>query len=77
MEAGALALEGPKPRPPSRIPACIVLALLPTRLSNAEIAEQLGVSLNTIKTHLKHVYRKFDVVGRTEAVDAAERLHLL
>jgi LuxR family maltose regulon positive regulatory protein len=55
----------------------IVLALLPTRLSNTEIADRLGVSLNTIKTHLKHIYRKFDVVGRRDAVDTAERLRLL
>lgn len=55
----------------------MVLMYLPTRQSNAEIAERLGVSLNTVKTHLKHVYRKLDVVGRSEAVDAAERMHLL
>jgi LuxR family maltose regulon positive regulatory protein len=54
-----------------------VLALLPSRLSNAEIAARLGVSLNTIKTHLKHIYRKLDVVGRSDAVAAAERMHLL
>ncbi|MBV8304918.1 MAG: DNA-binding response regulator, partial [Acidimicrobiia bacterium] len=34
-------------------------------------------SLNTVKTHLKHIYRKLDVSGRSEAVEAAERLHLL
>ena len=55
----------------------MVLVHLPSRQSNAEIAEKLGVSLNTVKTHLKHIYRKLDVVGRSEAVDAAERLHLL
>ena len=55
----------------------ILLALLPTRLSNAEIAEQLSVSVNTIKTHLKHIYRKLNVIGRSDAVAAAERLHLL
>lgn len=54
-----------------------VLVLLPTRLSNAEIAEALGVSLNTIKTHLKHIYRKLGVIGRSEAVATAERVHLL
>jgi LuxR family maltose regulon positive regulatory protein len=54
----------------------MVLTYLPTRQSNAEIAERLGVSLNTVKTHLKHVYRKLDVVGRSDAVDAAERMHL-
>jgi LuxR family maltose regulon positive regulatory protein len=55
----------------------LVLSLLPTRMSNMDIANRLGVSLNTIKTHLKHIYRKFGVAGRSEAVDAAERLHLL
>ena len=54
-----------------------MLALLPTRLSNAEIAERLDVSVNTVKTHLKHIYRKLDVFGRSRAVDAAERRHLL
>ena len=55
----------------------VVLSLLPTRLSNVEIAERLGVSLNTVKTHLKHIYRKFDAVRRSDAISAAERLHLL
>ncbi len=54
-----------------------MLQLLPTRLSNAEIADTLDVSLNTVKTHLKHIYRKLDVNGRREAVDAAERLLLI
>ena len=54
-----------------------VLRLLPTRLSNEDIAERMGVSLNTVKTHLKHIYRKLDVTGRGPAVAAAERLHLL
>jgi LuxR family maltose regulon positive regulatory protein len=55
----------------------MVLVHLPSRQSNAEIAQRLGVSLNTVKTHLKHIYRKLDVVGRSDAVEAAERLHLL
>ena len=55
----------------------MVLIHLPTRQSNAEIGERLDVSLNTVKTHLKHIYRKLDVVGRSQAVEAAERLHLL
>jgi LuxR family maltose regulon positive regulatory protein len=54
-----------------------VLALLPTRLSNTEIAERLDVSLNTVKTHIKHVYRKLGVTRRGDAVSEAERLRLL
>ena len=54
-----------------------VLQLLPTRLTNAEIAGTLGISLNTVKTHLKHVYRKLEVEHRSEAIAAAERLGLL
>lgn len=54
-----------------------VLSLLPTRLSSAEIADRLGISLNTIKTHLKHVYRKLGVSGRNDAIATSERLHLL
>lgn len=55
----------------------MVLPLLSTRMSNVEIAEALGVSLNTVKTHLKHIYRKLGVVDRGEAVVEAERLHLI
>ena len=55
----------------------IVLGYLPSRLSNAAIAEELGVSLNTIKTHLKHIYQKLEATGRAEAVDTGERLGIL
>jgi LuxR family maltose regulon positive regulatory protein len=54
-----------------------LMALLPTRLSNVELAERLGISVNTVKTHLKHIYRKLGVTGRTQAVTEAERLRLL
>src|SRR5436190_10929218 len=55
----------------------VILGYLPSWLSNSEIADQLGVSLNTIKTHLKHVYRKLGVTDRKQAIDIAERLGLL
>lgn len=54
-----------------------VLHYLPTRLSNAEIAGRLFVSVNTIKTHLKHIYRKLEVEDRSSAIERAEALHLL
>jgi DNA-binding CsgD family transcriptional regulator len=40
-------------------------------LSNVEIARQLGVSENTIKTHLLHVTAKLDARGRNAIVAAA------
>ncbi len=39
-------------------------------LTNAELAETLFVSVNTVKTHLRHVYTKLDVSSRLELADA-------
>ena len=55
----------------------MVLSYLPSRLSNAEIAAELRVSLNTLKSHLKHIYRKLGVAGRNDAITKAERHRLL
>jgi LuxR family maltose regulon positive regulatory protein len=54
-----------------------VLRYLPTNLSMPEIADELHVSLNTIKTHMRHVYAKLDAHNRSEAVDRARALGLL
>jgi LuxR family maltose regulon positive regulatory protein len=54
-----------------------VLRFLPTMMSNSEIASEMFVSVNTVKTHLKHVYRKLDVTDRREAVRRGRELHLL
>src|SRR5262249_32468603 len=53
-----------------------VLLLLAAGLSNPEIAEQLVVSVNTIKTQVKSIYRKLNVTNRDEASAAAHRLKL-
>lgn len=51
-----------------------VLRYLPTVLTAAEIADDLHVSVNTVKAHLRSIYRKFDVTRRREAVvNARER----
>lgn len=54
-----------------------VLSYLPTMLTTAEIAAELYVSVNTVKTHLKSIYRKLDVARRRDAVHRARALHLL
>jgi LuxR family maltose regulon positive regulatory protein len=54
-----------------------VLRFLPTMMSNGEISAQLFVSVNTVKTHLKSIYRKLDVADRREAVRRARELELL
>jgi LuxR family maltose regulon positive regulatory protein len=54
-----------------------VLRYLPTMMSNQEIASELFVSVNTVKTHLKAIYRKLDVADRREAVRRARALELL
>ena len=48
-----------------------VLRLLPSRLTLREIADELFVSQNTLKFHLRLIYRKLAVNSRAEAVEAA------
>lgn len=54
-----------------------VLALLSNGHSNQEIAEQLFVSMNTVKTHLGSIYSKMNVRRRTEAVKRANEMGLM
>ena len=54
-----------------------VLTHLPTLMSNVEIAAGLHLSVNTVKSHLKAVYRKLGVDGRRHAVLRARELELL
>ncbi len=53
-----------------------ILRYLPTALSNREIAAELFVTTNTVKTHLRSIYRKLDVARRREAVERARDLRL-
>jgi LuxR family maltose regulon positive regulatory protein len=55
----------------------VVLRFLPTMKSNHEIASELFVSVNTVKTHLKSIYRKLDVIDRRDAVRRGRELELL
>ncbi|WP_027345213.1 helix-turn-helix transcriptional regulator [Hamadaea tsunoensis] len=55
----------------------IVLRHLPTLRGNTEIGESMFVTVNTVKAHLKAVYRKLGVTNRRAAVEKARELHLL
>ena len=54
-----------------------VLRLLATELTGPEIAQRLYVSLNTLRTHTKHIFTKLDVNTRRAAVRRATERHLL
>src|SRR4051794_4082668 len=54
-----------------------VLQFLPTHLSFPEIADELYVSRNTVKTHVRAVYRKLMVSSRNDAVSRARDAGLL
>lgn len=54
-----------------------VLRLLAVGLSKPEIAEELIISVNTVKTHVQSIYRKLDVHSREAAGDVARHLNLL
>ncbi len=54
-----------------------VLRHLPTKWSQREIASELYVSLNTVKTHCRGIYRKLGVGDRKAAVQAARDMHIL
>jgi LuxR family maltose regulon positive regulatory protein len=54
-----------------------VLGLLPTGLSTREIADELAISRNTVKTHTKRIYQKLGVSSRRSAVARGRELGLL
>jgi DNA-binding NarL/FixJ family response regulator len=51
-----------------------VLDMLCSGATTDEIADSLVLSTETVRTHLKNLYRKLDVSSRSEAVEAANRL---
>jgi LuxR family transcriptional regulator, maltose regulon positive regulatory protein len=54
-----------------------VVRYLPSNLTAAEIASELVVSTNTVRTHMRHIYAKLDAHTRSEAVARARELGLV
>jgi LuxR family transcriptional regulator, maltose regulon positive regulatory protein len=54
-----------------------VLRLFATPMTQREIGDRLYVSINTVKSHAKSIFRKLDVSDRSEAVERARDLNLL
>jgi LuxR family maltose regulon positive regulatory protein len=79
--------QPPLPVPAQRLPHDLpdpltpreltILRLLTTAMSTGEIADELCLSVNTIKTHLAAIYRKLPASRRREAVQRARDLELI
>jgi LuxR family transcriptional regulator, maltose regulon positive regulatory protein len=54
-----------------------VVRYLPSNLTASEIASELIVSANTVRTHMRHIYAKLDAHTRSEAVARARELGLV
>jgi LuxR family maltose regulon positive regulatory protein len=70
----------PKPEPllePLTERELTVLAALPAMHTNSEIADRLFVSVNTVKAHVKGLYRKLDVNNRRDAMRRGHELGLI
>ncbi|HEX8573506.1 MAG TPA: response regulator transcription factor [Allosphingosinicella sp.] len=56
---------------------CEILELLASGQSNKELARTLGISPNTVKTHLARLYEKLEVQKRVQAIEKARWLALI
>ena len=80
---GGTTPAAPAAGPPEHLPEPLsqaearVLRLLQTSLSAPEIARELYVSVNTVRTHMRHLYDKLGAHRRLEAIDRARALGLL
>jgi len=56
---------------------CEILALLASGQSNKELARTLGISPNTVKTHVARVFEKLEVPNRVQAIEKARWLTII
>jgi DNA-binding CsgD family transcriptional regulator len=77
VTATAPAGAPPWPGEPLTVSETRVLRYLPTHMGTPEIAAELFLSANTVKTHLRHLYRKLGAHSRREAVQRARAIGLL
>ncbi|MEA3047471.1 MAG: hypothetical protein QOJ53_1803 [Sphingomonadales bacterium] len=56
---------------------CEILALLASGRSNKELARALGISPNTVKTHVGRLFEKLEVQKRVQAIEKARALALI
>jgi LuxR family maltose regulon positive regulatory protein len=79
--AADLARHGGRPRVPSAMTLTAaelrVLDLLPTHMTLGEIADELRISRNTVKSHVAAVHRKLGAATRSEAVREGRNLGLI
>ena len=54
-----------------------VLVHVSGMLNTAEVASEMYISVNTVKTHLRNIYRKLEAAHRSEAVRRARQLQLI
>jgi len=54
-----------------------VLRLLQSSLTHSEIADELFISVSTVRSHVKRIYSKLDVHNRMEAVEHAREIGLI
>lgn len=81
VDGERVGFDGPTPRQAARVVELSdreseVLALIARGLTNAQIAEELYLSIETVKTYVKRLYAKLDVHNRAQAAVAAS-LHQL
>ena len=56
---------------------CNIISLIARGQSNKEVARDLGISPETVKSHMKHIFEKLEVEKRTQAVARAQSLGLV